>query len=223
MKYFIRRGEHEFGPYTPDDIRRYLGTGNIVLTDFAREENGTAWVPVSQVAESIAAPPPPSVITNLGIRLADAPDLHWGIVLVLSALVGGLFSIPWSLVQANWARKTDPTSNALRYFLVAWGIVIAAIIGIFSLGPDKDPNPTAALVMGLLIVGAAILNIVAYFDIRSVVEGAYRKLGSPYPLSGVMTFFFAHIYLQYHLSKIHQMQVAQAHPSYNTPPVEPTP
>lgn len=139
--------------------------------------------------------------------MANAPDLHWGIVLLLSALIGGLFTIPWSLVQANWARKADPTSNALRYFLFGFGLVVVAVIGIIaSVGVNNEPSPVFALIFGLMVLAAAILVIIAYFDIRSVIEDAYRKLGSPYPLSGVMTFFFAQIYLQYHLSKLHQIQ-----------------
>jgi|SRR5579864_5206789 len=60
MKYYIRRNTTEYGPYTLADVQRYVQQGNIVLTDLARGEGMTDWVPVSQVLSSIPAAPPPA-------------------------------------------------------------------------------------------------------------------------------------------------------------------
>lgn len=60
MKYYIKRDANEYGPYTLADLQRYVAQGNIVLTDLARGEGMTAWVPVSQILSSMPAAPPPA-------------------------------------------------------------------------------------------------------------------------------------------------------------------
>lgn len=58
MKYYIRRDLNEYGPYTLADLQKYVAQGNITLTDLARSEGMTEWVPVSQVIGNIPAPVP---------------------------------------------------------------------------------------------------------------------------------------------------------------------
>jgi hypothetical protein len=56
MKYFIQRQLTEYGPYTLADLQRYVAQGSILLTDLARSEGMTDWVPVSQVIGNIPIP-----------------------------------------------------------------------------------------------------------------------------------------------------------------------
>src|ERR1700757_3161695 len=56
MKYYIQRQLSEYGPYTLADLQRYVAQGNILLTDLARSEGMTEWVPVSQVLGNIPMP-----------------------------------------------------------------------------------------------------------------------------------------------------------------------
>jgi hypothetical protein len=56
MKYYIQRQLNEYGPYTLADLQRYVAQGSIVLTDLARSEGMTDWVPVSQVIGNIPIP-----------------------------------------------------------------------------------------------------------------------------------------------------------------------
>ena len=48
MLYHISREGQNYGPYTLEDLQRYVASGNVLLTDMARAEDGTEWVPVSQ-------------------------------------------------------------------------------------------------------------------------------------------------------------------------------
>ena len=56
MTYRISRDGQLYGPYTLDDLRRYVASGNVMASDSALPEDGSAWVPVWQVLEAPAAP-----------------------------------------------------------------------------------------------------------------------------------------------------------------------
>ena len=58
MKYYIQRELNQYGPYTLADLQRYVAQGNILLTDLARSEGMTDWVPVSHVLGNIPIPVP---------------------------------------------------------------------------------------------------------------------------------------------------------------------
>lgn len=66
MNYYIKRDLNEYGPYTLADLQRYVAQGNIVLTDVARGDRMTDWVPVSQILASAAPTPPPQTQPALG-------------------------------------------------------------------------------------------------------------------------------------------------------------
>ena len=53
MTYQISRSGQIYGPYTLDDLKRYLASGNVLLHDLCKSEEMSDWVPVSQ----IVAPP----------------------------------------------------------------------------------------------------------------------------------------------------------------------
>jgi hypothetical protein len=49
MHYQISRNGQEYGPYTLEDLQRYLASGNVLPTDLAKSETMTEWVPVSEI------------------------------------------------------------------------------------------------------------------------------------------------------------------------------
>ena len=49
MTYQISRAGQIYGPYTLDDLKRYLASGNVLLTDLAKSEAMPDWLPVSQI------------------------------------------------------------------------------------------------------------------------------------------------------------------------------
>src|SRR6476620_7876510 len=76
MNYFIKRELNEYGPYSLADLQKYVGTGNILLTDLCRSEGLTDWVPVSQVIGNIPVPAPapqPTAAPNYGGSAYGAP------------------------------------------------------------------------------------------------------------------------------------------------------
>jgi hypothetical protein len=198
VQYFVKRGTERFGPYSLSDLQRYVQSGNIATDDLTQSEGISDWVPVSQALGNI----PATAVTSGGAAVAPAPErgsiplppnLHWAIVLVLGTVTLGLFNTVWALIQANWARKLSGNNKPM--VLVAMypaGVVTGTIMGILKV-------PLVPLVN--LVTG--IVYLVGIFSIRDAMEDYYNSTENiGLSLSGVMTFFFSTVYIQYHINKI---------------------
>ena len=205
MNYLIKRGDEQFGPYSLTDIQKYVQSGNIGMGDLAQSEGMSEWIPVSQVLGNIPVP-----VTSFGAAAAPAmepavelvplpPNLHWSILLIRELVTRQLFNLIWSLVQANWARKLIKDNKPL--VLVAMypaGMIAGIMAEVIGHG-----NNVAEIVAPVCIIGGLIAYLFGIFSIRSAMEEYYNfteNIGLS--LSGVMTFFFSAIYLQYHINRI---------------------
>jgi hypothetical protein len=135
------------------------------------------------------------------------PDFHWGLVLLFTVLTCGLFAYAWIIVEAAFVRKLRPQSNGL--LLVILGIA-GFFVGSFlegfvnALNPSEG-SPVGGLVSLVINLGALVVYFVGLFQIRSDMEDYYNTIEPiNLRLSGVMTFFFAIFYFQYHFSRIAQ-------------------
>jgi len=203
VQYFVKRGEQRFGPYSLPDLQRYVQSGNIAVDDLTQSEGMSDWIPVSQVLGNI----PATAVTSGGAAVAPAlereliplpPNWHWSIVLVLGLVTRQLFNLIWALIQANWARKLCGDNKPM--VLVAMypaGMVAGTLIMVLFRG-----QPIAGL-GGLFILAGAIVYIVGVFSIRSAMEDYYSSTENiGLTMSGVMTFFFSTVYIQYHINRI---------------------
>ena len=149
MTFHVSRNGQMYGPYTLADLQRYVQSGNVLLTDLAKSEEMTEWLPVSQVLASsgvadsagaagfgagadpattpaygaVPGVPGPQTYPAYGGATggaADPPNLSWVLVLVLSIVTCGLFSFIWDFVQSAWMRHVQPTSNALFLYIAAF-------------------------------------------------------------------------------------------------------
>ena len=104
-------------------------------------------------------------------------------------------------MQANWARKLIKNNKPL--VLVAMypaGMIAGIVATVVGLGENSD---AAAVAAGICIVGGLIAYIIGIFSIRSAMEEYYNSTENiGLSLSGVMTFFFSSVYLQYHINRI---------------------
>jgi hypothetical protein len=229
VNYFIKRDLNEYGPYTLADLQKYVASGNILLTDLCRSEGLTDWVPVSQVIGNIpvpAAPQPaaaaPTAYAAPGTYAAPAaspypppPNLHWALVLLLTVVTCGLFAPIWLLVEALWIRKVKPEAKSFTYLVITMGI-FAAIIGLIIMqvgeaGATGHRDASLGGIAALLNLGYIVMRLVTVFSMRSDIEDHFNT-AEPIglSLSGVMTFFFAVYYFQYHFSQINEMKRRQA-------------
>lgn len=205
MAYYIQRQMQQFGPYSLEEIKRDLAQGKIALGDLARSDGMSNWIPLGQLigsselataaASSPGLVPAQSVTTDMRSasvaygaasqlgpvtpRISSAPvppDFHWAAVFVLGLVTFGLFSLVWLCIEASFVKKIKPTSNFVLFLVLA-------------------------LIPGLGIVFA----IIGIFKMRDAIQEYYNTVEPiNLRLSGVMTFFFALLYFQYHFSRIAQ-------------------
>ena len=241
MHYQVSRNGQMYGPYTLEDIQRYLASGNILATDLAKSDEMTEWVPVSQVVGGPATSAVPSTFNTPGfaavnsgpygvpaaaapnLNLAnssypDAPNLHWGLVLLFTILTCGLFMPIWNLIIAAWLRRVQPNANALFLYIGAYALLIiyyiatavtmAAVLsshGGFAAGGLGPYAAIRYLILALMWVG----RLLARFSERTSLQ---EHFNGPEPvgldLNPVMTFFFGGLYFQSELNRINAMKQA---------------
>src|ERR1700722_16104720 len=97
MAYTVSRNGQTYGPYTLEDLQRYVASGNILPTDMAKSEEMPNWLPVAQILGTPAAPQasvPTAAPVNVqppGVPYPDPPNLNWGLELLLGFFTCGLF------------------------------------------------------------------------------------------------------------------------------------
>jgi hypothetical protein len=222
MSYQISRNGQLYGPYTLEDLQRYVATGNVLPTDLAKSEDMPDWVPVSQLlaASGAAIPTPitPSYATAYPVPGAypastipypDPPNLHWGLVLLLDIFTCAIFQVVWNIVLATWVKKIEPSSKAIIFYVVATVLVFANLgssFGNFYAAINHQalhPNYIGSLV-GII---AWVVRLIARFSLRDDLE---RHYNGPEPfslrLNPILTFFFGGIYFQYKLNQINEIK-----------------
>jgi hypothetical protein len=218
MNYQVSRNGQMYGPYTLEDLQRYVASGNVLLTDLAKNEDMPDWLPVSQILGATNVPSPayaaptgyeaaPSV--QSGAQYEDSPNLNWGLELLLGFLTCGLFVVVWNLMIASWAKRVQPTSKALMYYIVATVLIVLNLGGSWGVllsAAHHHPHPQS-LFGSLLSLATWVVRLIARFTLRDTLE---QHFNGPEPLglrlSAVMTFFFGGIYFQYKLNRIHEVK-----------------
>lgn len=194
--YTLARGGHQYGPFTVEQLRDHYSQGSVQPTDLVWCPGMTTWSRVDEVLssggapgapppldpETPHAPPPASVSRSEDVAYPKPPSLHWALVLLFTVLTCGIFGVVWMFVHASWLRRIDPTCNAL--FVLAVGIPLQIVLGL-------DGHDLLAALVG------TVTTTWAYFLMRSAVEARFGMA-----LSGIMTFFFNLLYLQYHMTGI---------------------
>jgi hypothetical protein len=217
MLYHVTRNGQNYGPYTLEDLQRYVASGNVLPTDLAKSDEMAEWVPVAQLLGGSAPPPNPAMAAPAGAGVPyphtmtspypDPPNLHWVLVLLIGFFTCGLFSIVWCFVQAAWMRKVNPRSNAIffyiAYVVISFGGTFTRMFLMFASGLHHQYLGLAIPIWVITIV----LVELAFFDMRRSME---QHFNGPEPiglsLSGVMTFFFGMLYFQYHFTRINEMK-----------------
>lgn len=207
MNYFVRRGAEQLGPFSLADLQQQVQVGKISPGDLAQSEGMQDWAPVSQVIGNIPVPataygaaamPATEPVTTVDLP----PNLHWSLVVLANIIsqfipFGVLFNIGWTFLLANWARKLSGDNNVL--ILVAMypaGVIAGIIAGTVNAGTGNAMGP-------LLILGGLIAYLIGIFRIKGAMVDYYNSTEKMnLSMSGVMTFFFSTVYLQYKVNEI---------------------
>jgi len=217
MTYQVSRNGQTYGPYTLEDLQRYVASGNILPTDMAKSEDMPDWLPVAQIlggAGPAAIPTPayaaPSPYPQpSGVAYPDPPNLHWALELLLGFFTCALFVVVWNLIIAAWANRIQPASKALMFYIAAtvlivlnlgssWGVIIAL---------SHHVQPHHSVLGNLISLATWVVRLIARFTLRDTLE---QHFNGPEPLglrlNPVMTFFFGGIYFQYKLNEINEIK-----------------
>jgi hypothetical protein len=120
---------------------------------------------------------------------------------VLVLLTRQLFNWIWAFVLANWARKLSGNNKPMVLVAMYPGGFLAGML-VMAFGEGTQRQYMAGL-GGLFILVGAIAYIIGIFKIKEAMEEYYNSRENiGLVLSGVMTFFFSSVYLQYHVNSI---------------------
>lgn len=228
MLYYVTRNGQTYGPYTREDLERYLASGNVLPTDMARGDGASEWLPVSQIlapATGAAIPPVPPIpayapmygaetpgpgYVSAGATVNDPPNLSWGLVLLISLFTCTLFMYVWNIVLAAWMKRVYPRSTALFFYIGVAVLLVAQIMSGATVHVQTGnlwsyyyTHPLRNLI-GIVLW---VTKLIARFTLRSNLEEYYNSVEPiGLQLSPVMTFFFGGLYFQYHLNRINELK-----------------
>ncbi|WP_433984580.1 DUF4339 domain-containing protein [Tunturiibacter empetritectus] len=138
MTYQVSRNGQMYGPYTLEDLQRYVASGNVLPTDMAKSDTMPDWVPVAQILGSAGVPTTSAyaaavAYSQTGNAYPDPPNLNWVLELLLGFLTCTLFVVVWNLVIAAWANKVQPASKALMFYIIATVLIVLNFGGSWGL------------------------------------------------------------------------------------------
>jgi hypothetical protein len=148
MPYQLSRGGLLYGPYTLDDLKRHMATGNVLPNDLVKSEADADWITVDRLFAAGTPPPPPVAAVGSGFAVpaewqvpypgVAQPTAPEGTIyrlfpvsvpkfIVMSVCTLGLYHVYWA--YKNWARiETEPGES-----LMPWARAIFLGIWNFSL------------------------------------------------------------------------------------------
>lgn len=227
MPYLISRAGQTYGPYTLEDLQRYVASGNVLLTDLAKSDEMADWLPVAQILNPAAgttpvpgAPISPSYVPPTApyeqpapyvSPYPDPPNLHWALVLALAIFSCGLFAVIWDFVQVLWMKRIEPQTRAFPYFIAY--AVLSFLSGGLSMRASAIAMHTGhrqTSTLSILVSIAVFVLVILYrFSMRDSLE---RHFNTAEPLGlrlgPIMTFFFGGLYFQYHFNRLNALKQA---------------
>ena len=237
MHYQISRNGQMYGPYTMEDLQRYIASGHVLLTDLAKSEEMPEWIPVSQLlgTQDPGAPQPSSyapaaaaypgaTAPTSNAAYADPPNLHWAIVLLLDLVTCSLFQLVWNIIISAWFRRVVPPSKAMVLYIASAVLLfaqfatsqvaglgrVATVTSMATATTTTTPSTLEPLAfMASIALACWVVRLVARFTFRSELEQHFNTV-DPIGLriNPVLLFFFGGIYLQSQLNRINDIKQA---------------
>ena len=195
MKYLIHRAGQQYGPYTVEQLRQFIASGNILLSDLAWAEGMPAWAPVSQIlggasqsgSAPVSEPRPdspalaqPASATPAGYAAAPQssgpvpPSLHWALVLLITVFCG-VFGLIWLFIQASFVKKLDPNNKSIMMFILSFLVAFGGIFIMILLGVGL--GGAAAAVLGGHTAAATLPLLFLLYPLLLLLPAAFNLMG----------------------------------------------
>ena len=215
--YQVSRNGQFYGPYSLEELQRYLATGNVLSTDLAKSADMAEWLPVAQIlhqtGRATAQQPAmqPQVAPYAASPYPDPPNLHWALYLVLTIVTFTLFSKVFTVVQAAWLKRVQPNSNALYFYI---GYYVLYFVTFFTgLGREMSYflHPGVFPHTGRGSGGFFLLRVVLLIVTRFIMSASLEEhFNGPEPiglrLNPAATFFFGGVYFQSQFNRINELR-----------------
>ncbi|MCC7341423.1 MAG: hypothetical protein IT170_10085 [Bryobacterales bacterium] len=166
MMYFLNRGGTRYGPYTPDDVRRYLASGNIAPEDRLEPEGGGASLTAAELAQPPATPsfqasPQASPGSAAPLGTGAAGGLHPASQPISASGFGGY---PMHTMTSSIPAQVPPPPGMDWWLVLILSICTCTLFGyIWSIVQSRwvkklDPGSRATLylLLPLLLIPAVI-------------------------------------------------------------------
>jgi hypothetical protein len=234
MVYQISRGGQTYGPYTLADLKRYVESGHVLLTDMAKGDEMPEWATVAQILNPSGVPsvqpsvpaadpayqpayaPQPTYAPVM--EYPDPPNLHWGLVFVLDIITFGIFQIVWNFILSAWMKRVQPNSQAMLYYIGGYGLLflntgLSIPIYIAMMHHTEYHSNFGLSLLGII---AWALRLMARFNMKNSLEEHFNTVEPiGFRMSAVLTFFFGGLYIQSQLNRINEIKQAMRHQQFN--------
>lgn len=199
QRFTISRNGQTYGPYSMDELQRYLASGHVLPSDLARADDTSETVTVAQLLASmgvptaapgtpIYGPPANGTVPAVGYvppyamgGFPDPPNLHWALVLLLDLVTCSLFQMVWNIVLAAWFRRINPQSKALPLYIAAAVLLVIQGIGSQAAGLGRHGfGTTGSYDVSTLMVhggGFALYGLIAIgcWVVRLIARFTFRS------------------------------------------------
>jgi len=207
MLYHVSRNGQLYGPYTIEQLRSFILSGNVLPTDMAKTQTMPEWLPVQQILDGASAVSP-GVSTASIDAYPDPPNLAWPLVALFNVLTCGVFMAIWNIVMSAWMRRVQPMSTALFYYIGGAVLTLTSSAPFFWMHHNYGYHAHHPFAGTLVLVGW-VLRLIARFSMKADLE---RHYNGPEPLglmmNPVLTFFFGGLYIQSQLTRINEIKRA---------------
>ena len=216
MDYRISRGGETYGPYTEAELRDYIASGNVSLSDLARSDKMKKWRPVRRVLpKQKKARPQTLQVQGFRADVLSPPDIPWWMAFVLDVLTGFSFFVAWDIIEGIWIYRVRGKSRALAYYVIAGVLFAINAPAYYSAVNDVTGNslgvPWHTKLLGftgiLLAATTIALRIVGRFVMRrELLEHYSQEEPVGLQLSWWKTLLLGGLYFQYHFNHINELK-----------------
>jgi len=212
-QYRIARDGQTFGPYTEDEVRQYLASGNLVEGDLACLDGMNKWQPLIKLLpkKKKEKPPKKSLLDPAGLRasIPSPPDMPWVMAAALAFFTSFTFLVAWDVVEAAWLYRVEKRSRAIWYYALAALFFLLNARAFYTkikhidiFGPFSYATHATYLTLGLVV-----MIFIARFSMRaSLLQHFNTTEPIGLRLSWFWTLIFGGLYFQFHFNRINELK-----------------